>query len=296
LIIRRLAASGHAEALFTLADMYWRGDGIEQHYGKGRELIRRASEAGHPVAIRAYTNLLASGLAGPRDWPAALARLAAEARGDSRREQMLALIAAMGLTPDGDPRSLPPAEQLSESPHVLLFPGLFGAEECAFLALVAEPSYAPSLIADDNGPGLRDPIRTSDGATMHWLIEDPAIHALNRRLAAASGTDVSQGEPLQILRYRPGQQYRRHFDYQPGAANQRILTALVYLNDAYEGGETEFVRTGLRIRGEPGDGLVFRNTAANGRADEMAEHAGAPVTNGTKLLASRWIREKRHVP
>ena len=50
---------------------------------------------------------------------------------------------------------------------------------------------------------------------MHWLIEDPVIHALNRRLAAVSGTAWDQGEPLQILRYSPGQQYRNHFDFFP---------------------------------------------------------------------------------
>jgi prolyl 4-hydroxylase len=149
-------------------------------------------------------------------------------------------------------------------------------------------------VGDADTPDYRDPIRTSDGSTMHWLIEDPATHALNRRLAAASGTAYDRGEPLQILRYRPGQQYRNHLDFVPGAENQRILTALVYLNTAYEGGETAFVKTDLKVKGRKGDAIVFRSTRPDGRPDPMSEHAGLPVTRGEKYLASRWIRERRH--
>lgn len=31
--------------------------------------------------------------------------------------------------------------------------------------------------------------------------------------------------------------------------------------------------------------------SADGRADPMAFHAGAPVTKGMKLIATRWIRK-----
>jgi prolyl 4-hydroxylase len=129
---------------------------------------------------------------------------------------------------------------------------------------------------------------------MHWLIEDPATHALNRRLAALTGTNVDQGEPLHILRYRPGQEYRPHVDWLLDD-NPRVLTALVYLNEEYTGGETEFVKTGLKVRGSKGDVLVFRSQGPAGGLDPLSEHAGRPVTTGTKYLASRWIRARKHV-
>jgi prolyl 4-hydroxylase len=115
-------------------------------------------------------------------------------------------------------------------------------------------------------------------------------------LAAASGTAYEQGEALQILRYRPGQQYRAHVDAVPSTENQRATTALVYLNDDFQGGETYFVKVGLKVKGEKGDAIVFRNATADGAADYDAEHAGLPVTSGTKHLASRWIRERRWIP
>ncbi len=103
---------------------------------------------------------------------------------------------------------------------------------------------------------------------------------------------MKQGEPLQVLRYAPGQEYRPHFDAIDRADNQRVLTFLVYLNDGYEGGETRFLHSGLTVKGKKGDGLLFRNAGQDGRPDPNSQHAGLPVTSGEKFLASRWIRQR----
>ena len=99
-----------------------------------------------------------------------------------------------------------------------------------------------------------------------------------------------------MLRYSPGQEYRPHFDYLEGVENPRPWTALIYLNDDYEGGATRFVNTGLQVRGRTGDVLVFGNAASDGTKEPLAEHAGMPVLAGTKYLATRWIRERRIIP
>ena len=149
------------------------------------------------------------------------------------------------------------------------------------------------MIVDPTTGQMRaDPIRTSEAATFPWINETPFIHALNRRIATASRTTVEQGEPLQVLRYSPGQEYRSHSDALPSADNQRIITVLVYLNDDFEGGETSFPAPGLNLRGEVGDALIFANVDDRGRPDPHATHAGRPVVNGQKWLASRWIRER----
>jgi prolyl 4-hydroxylase len=70
-------------------------------------------------------------------------------------------------------------------------------------------------------------------------LENPAVHALNQRIAAASGTGAAQGEPLQVLRYRPGGEYKPHFDAIPGVRQSAVLTMIVWLNEDYEGGETD---------------------------------------------------------
>lgn len=295
LIAQREATRGDANALFVLGEWKWSGV-LPQDPVAGRALYERAAEAGHPQAGQYATNLLASGVAGRRDWPEAMRRLETEAKTNSARRKLWDLIDRMQLNADGDPVALPEGAVLSTRPQVTMFSRLFTAGECDFLRSTAETKYTPSTVNDSQGRQVRDPMRGSDGATLHWLIEDPAIHAINRRLAAVSGSRAEHGEAIQILRYRPGQQYRPHFDFVRAAENQRRLTALIYLNHDYEGGETAFQRTGLKVKGRKGDTLVFVNALPDRTVDPMTEHAGLPVKRGTKYLASRWIRESRWQP
>ena len=295
-LLRQDASGGNPEALFVLADMTWSGNLVPQDPERGRLLFEYAAALGHAQANLLATNLLASGVAGKRDWPGALSRLAAEARQLPERRAALDLIGAMDLDATGDPKATPSPNIVAEEPYARLFRRVFSIAECSYLIGATETRFEPSMVYNKARELVRDTIRTSDGAAIHWLIEDPAIHAFNRRIAALTGTSFDQGEALQVLRYAPGQEYRPHFDFVDGAQNQRLWTALVYLNQDYRGGETAFVRTGTEVRGNAGDVLVFRNALEDGSADPLAEHAGLPVTSGSKYLATRWVREGRWIP
>ena len=284
-------AEADPEALFSLATWRLSGQIVRRDLPAARNLFRRAAEAGQQEAARIHTAFVGNGTGGPSDWASALRLLSEGSYPGAAAE--LALIEKMRLGPSGDPLDLPAERMLSDRPWVATFPALFSAAECDFLIAEARPWLHPSLVIDPRtGAQLRNPIRTSDSMSFAYVQEVPGVHVLNRRIAAATGTDVRQGEALQVLRYRPGQEYRPHMDAVAGEPNQRILTALVYLNDDYEGGETSFLRTGLKFKGRKGDALVFRNALPDGRADDMAQHAGLPVTAGEKLIASRWIRAR----
>jgi prolyl 4-hydroxylase len=296
LIIGQQVARNNPDAMAMMAELRWRGGMVPQDPLAARELYRRASDAGHANAGAVYTNLLASGIAGPRYWGEAIQRLDREAEKYPARQRIKKLIDQMRLTEDGDPTSLPTGELLSGSPEVTLYPRLFTRAECEYLAALATPLFAPSTVNDAMGRPVLDQIRTSDGSTIHWMIEDPAVHALNRRIAALTPSPAENGEALQILRYRTGQQYRPHYDFVRASENQRHLTALVWLNEDYQGGETHFLKTGLKVKGKRGDCIVFKNSLPDRSVDRMSEHAGMPVIVGMKLLASRWIRESRWAP
>lgn len=290
-IVQRLADDGDRDALYTLGDMHWRGALVELDWAKGLDCFRKAEQAGNAGAGHAVTNLMASGVGCERDWPGAVTRLKVEAESDERRAVALALIEAMALDDQGNPARLLNTTRLLTTPDVVECSGLFTPAECNHLRALAEPFFAPSLVTGPNLEQIPDPVRTSDCATIFDLIEDPAVHALNRRLAVASGSEYACGEPLLILRYRPGQHYLNHLDALPGLENQRVKTALVYLNDGFEGGYTAFPAAGQSYRGQTGDAIVFRNVGDDGRPDQASMHAGLPVTQGEKYLASRWIRE-----
>jgi hypothetical protein len=73
---------------------------------------------------------------------------------------------------------------------------------------------------------------------------------------------------------------------------QRIVSFFVYLNDEYEGGETDFPDLGIRHRGSKGEALYFSNVAESGAPDPRTVHAGSRVTIGDKWLLTQWIRNK----
>lgn len=282
-----------AEALFEAAAAKLRGDGGARDLEGARELFRRSAGTGKVEAAVIYCNLLAAGVGGPRRWGDSIRLLAALAEVNRRSRIELDRIGAMSLDEEGDPLVVPRGETLCEAPAVTRFEGLFSADECAWLAAAAAPMLAPAVVVDPaTGRQRPDPVRVCDSAGFTWPLENPAVHALNRRLAAASGTDVARGEPLQVLRYRIGGEYRPHFDAIAGFANQRAMTMLVWLNDGYEGGETRFPAAGLELKGGAGDSILFRNTGPDGWPDPASGHAGLPVTSGEKLIASRWIRER----
>lgn len=292
-LLTEAADRGDVNALMQLAVWHLLGELVPRNLFAARALLRRAVAIGHVDAALMEVALTANGGGGSADWPAALALLRVAAANDPVAQRQLTLLAAMDLDAEGAPMSPPVAERLSAAPDVVRFRGLLSRDECAHIAGAVQDILEPSHIVDPaTGRRREHPIRTSDGAVVGPTREDLVIRAINRRVAAISGTDIDQGEALSVLRYRPGQQFRMHHDAIGGVANQRVKTVLIYLNDGFRGGETVFPAAELTIKPALGDAVVFANTLADGRPDLAANHAGLPVTSGVKWLATRWIRAR----
>jgi prolyl 4-hydroxylase len=293
MLLKQAEQAGDATAARELG--YWLLEGriVRRNLAESRAYFERAANLGDEGSAAIARAFIAGGVGGPSDWPRAMELLRGAAAQDPAAQTQLALLQKMSLGPGGDPQGTFPSETLSDSPDIRLFPKFFSANECEFLIESARPALQPSFVIDPNsGREIPNPIRTSRGVAFPFVDENPAIHALNRRIAIATATDVRAGEPVQVLSYAPGQQYREHSDALPNVApgQQRVLTFLVYLDEDYEGGETVFPAIGLKVRGRSGDGLLFRSAASDGTPDPRAVHAGLPVTRGVKHVASRWIR------
>lgn len=290
-MVSEAAQLGDADALYALA--LWRvsGEVVPRDFGLARVLFGRAGAAGHIVGALTHAVFVAMGAGGPADWSKAIAffkTLPPEAH--SVTAQGL-LLADMKLRSDGAPHTIPSVEVLSTSPRVAIARALFTSDECAHIAQLAVPRMTPSVVVDPaTGRQHAHPVRTSDGAVLGPVQQDLVVHALNRRIASLTGTQVEQGEPLAVMRYAPGQQYRLHHDCLSGERNQRIITVIVYLNEDFEGGATRFPELGLDFRARTGDAILFANVLPDGGADERSRHAGLPVTGGRKWICTRWIR------
>jgi len=285
------AAAGDPEAMFALAN--WRLFALNgpRDLGAAHQLLRKAAGKGHAEAARTRAHLIANGTGCAADLQEARRIMAKLVSRDPYAAVQTDLLKRVP-----EPAK-PVREVVNKSPDIIMVCGLLAAEECGYILTLAEPLLQPSFVIDPNTGGrMPHPVRTSHGAAIGPTQEDLVINRINRRLAAATGTAYDCGEPLHILRYTPGQEYKPHMDAIPGLANQRSWTALCYLSDDYKGGETDFPDLGITIRGVPGDVLLFRNLDDEGRADPRTRHTGLPVTSGAKWLATRWIRQRPYHP
>lgn len=285
---------GDALAAAKLAEWRMAGDFIRRDLGEARRLYGNAAELGLDAAAPVHIALLASGAGGAgRDWRRALDLLAARSPNHPSARRQCDLLARMAIDAQGDPLTATRAIVQHERPRIDRLAGFMTAAECRYLIDLALPWLQPAVVVHPHtGQLIVDPVRRAQSAAFAFTAEDPVLHALNRRIAAATGTRYEQGEPLQVLSYGPGDEYKLHSDALVDDPNQRAQTLLVALSDDYDGGETDFPRVAVRLRGQVGDALRFDNVTADGRPDERAWHAGLPVSRGRKLILSKWIRAR----
>jgi prolyl 4-hydroxylase len=291
------AARGDPQALYQQAIWHLIGDPLPRDLPRSRALLRRAAEAGHADAAAVAIALVANGSGAVADWAGARALLDEHAGRHAPLAAQRRLIAGMSLDESGTPSASPVSRSLVPDGSVRLCAGFATPAECAHVATGLADIMAPASVLDPvTGRAVPHPIRSADEAAYGPTREDLVVRALNLRIAAASGTAVAQGEALTILRYAPGQRFGLHSDILGRTRNQRVATMLLYLNDAFEGGETTFPDHQLVVKPRAGDALLFLNTLPDGRPDPRKRHTGQPVVRGVKWLATRWIRQRPFDP
>jgi prolyl 4-hydroxylase len=294
-MLEAAGAQGDASAFAELATWYLRGTAVQRDLIRAREALRGAVRIGHVDAALLEAALVANGSGAPPDWQAARLLLNEAAKTDPVAAEHAALLDAQRLDGQGYPIEKPLVTVLCERPFVAVASGAVSRAECLHLAGVAHALLEPAVVVDPaTGRSVPHPVRTSFNATIGPGQETLPVAMLNRRIAAITGTALDCGEPLQVLRYEPGQQYKLHSDALPGVSNQRSVTAISYLNDGFVGGETVFPAIPIKIRPIAGDILIFHNTTPDGKAVSHARHAGLPVAAGVKWIATRWIRQRSY--
>ncbi len=185
-------------------------------------------------------------------------------------------------------------------PRVVLFGNLLSAEECQAIIDAARPRMARSLtVATRTGGDEVNDDRTSDGMFFQRG-ETPEVQRLEERIARLVGWPIENGEGLQVLHYRPGAEYKPHYDYfdpaEPGTptivrrGGQRVATLVIYLNDPAKGGGTTFPDVFLEVAPCRGNAVFFSYERPH--PDTRTLHGGAPVIEGDKWIATKWLRER----
>ena len=284
-------------------------DGATDSQGSLEDLVRAAGDGLAAAAIElalVWQEHGASGNDAARGWLANAARTAPLAR------ELLAFLpadedtggGALPIPDDWATRNRPNAssELLNAEPRIERFRQALAPIECAWLRASADTRLAPSLVADPRtGAARADPVRTGETMCFSPAVAGVFARRLAARMARLAGRDPATAEPLAVLRYLPGQEYKPHHDWLGASAlardplrdaGERVATVLGWLNVPEAGGATLFPRLDLRVEPALGDVLAFANLDAAGAPAEPSLHAGEPVAAGEKWLASLWIRAR----
>jgi prolyl 4-hydroxylase len=184
-------------------------------------------------------------------------------------------------------------------PRVVVLGSLISDEECEALIAAARPRLARSLtVQTATGGEELNPDRTSNGM-FFGRGESDLIRRVEARIARLLGWPVENGEGMQVLNYQAGAEYKPHYDYfdpkEPGTptilkrGGQRVGTLVMYLNEPLRGGGTTFPDIGLEVAPVRGNAVFFSYNRPH--PGTMTLHGGAPVLEGEKWVATKWLRE-----
>jgi hypothetical protein len=187
-------------------------------------------------------------------------------------------------------------------PHVASARAALTPALCDYIIGLAAPLLTRAEVNDVVTGSRVHEMRTNWQARFALTNTDVIGVLAARRVAQLAGEPFENQEDTMILRYRPGEAYEDHFDFvdprvpafahELATRGQRIATVLVYLNDGYTDGYTEFPQLQWRYRGAPGDALIFRSVTARGEPDPRTLHAGRPPQAGEKWILSKWLRDR----
>ncbi len=116
-------------------------------------------------------------------------------------------------------------------------------------------------------------IADSDVLRECYDIVDVGLNKSLRHYESVWNFNINYKEAFNFVKYLPGEFFKIHADH--GPYYTCTVSAVVYLNDDYEGGEIEFPRHDLVLKPKAGDIILFPSNF-------VYEHASLNLLSGTK--------------
>lgn len=192
---------------------------------------------------------------------------------------------------------------LNSKPDLINFKGLLNKNECSEIRELIDTNLdnldSRSTIVGGNQKEIND-IRTSK---TFWLKHNQTttLDKLSQYISKIVGIPLSNAEKFQVARYDEGGEYGVHMDHVEEfnglECGGRVCSFIVYLNDDFSGGSTNFPEINVSVEPVEGLGLYFRNVREpvtstnkfNLKPDFDAIHKGSVVSNGKKYILTLWF-------
>jgi len=171
------------------------------------------------------------------------------------------------------------------------------SEECDEIIKLASDGFEKSKTLGTDIEGYRVAFST-------WIKNDEPISIKLKQITSEeTGIPIENMETIHVVKYEVGGEYKDHQDFfHPGEpyyddcmsrGGQRIKSVLFYLNNEFEGGETNFPMKGIKVKPVKSKAIIWDNINEDGTLDYESIHAGLPVISGFKYIATIWIRENK---
>jgi prolyl 4-hydroxylase len=177
---------------------------------------------------------------------------------------------------------------------IKVFDNFISANDCDELLKLTEGRFKDSSVYTHD-KGFIDKSARSSSNAFFKKSENELIKKIENKVIDMLNIKLEQLEPLQIVKYEKGQQYKYHYDFFDETVNQkqRLHTFLVYLNDLTEtdGGATHFPLFKCRFFPFKTRAIYWENIDINGNLNKLSLHAGEPIlTDNIKYVLTIWTR------
>jgi prolyl 4-hydroxylase len=118
------------------------------------------------------------------------------------------------------------------------------------------------------------------------------MRALRRRLRSTLGFGNDFGATWRFRRYAPGEHHPLHLDTYEVASLRLVATAMLYLTDAAEGGETHFPKarpSPIALHPRRGRLALWFNHRPDGKEDATSIHESLPLVRGVKATITSFV-------
>lgn len=177
-------------------------------------------------------------------------------------------------------------------------------DECKELIALATPHLRQSKVATPEN--IHEDMLEFRNSQDYYVKEDnPLTMAIKLRVQETLGVPVSHMEHLCIICYDEGEFFGAHHDFFHDTfdsydecvkhGGNRNLTCIFYLQQAEQGGQTNFPLLERTFVAEPGTLIHWKNMV-DGHVILETLHEGLPVIKGRKWVASIWCRERPFDP
>lgn len=195
--------------------------------------------------------------------------------------------------------SYPIGEQLASDPIVWVIDDFISQEERDHIIDIARPRLEAAKVTSTR-VNTTSEARTGSVAWVRY--EDSAmVQGVVHRVSDLVGIAPHHSESMQVVHYAETQEYRPHFDgwdlrtekgqLRTSNGGQRVLTALMYLNNPSGGGGTIFPKLDVQVEAKPGRLVIFHNISDEAtNLHPHSLHGGMPVSDGEKWACNLWFR------